>query len=99
MFSYYPSLSKQLNLIHQPADECYVCANASVAAQQAQRWRPAIYHYLNIGADMSISANLQAASADVYHYILTLLTLEIYVKYASHIHSTNYTLHELIHLH
>lgn len=32
------------------------------------RLRAAIYHYLTIGADLSVSANLRAASADVHQF-------------------------------
>ena len=40
----------------------------SPASQHDSHQRTAIHHYLNIRADLSVSANLQAAPADVYQY-------------------------------
>lgn len=45
-----------------------ICEDTTLASQQASHWRNAIYHYLNIRADLSVFANLLAASADVYQY-------------------------------
>lgn len=41
------------------------CEDASLASN----WTTAIYHYLNIRADLTVFANLQAASADVYQFL------------------------------
>lgn len=45
-----------------------ICEDTTLTSQQASHWRNAIYHYLNIKADLSVFANMQAASADVYQY-------------------------------
>lgn len=54
-------------------------------------------------ADLTVSAHLHAASADVYQFwwlfFFFLTRQQAQTWYASHIHSTNYTLRELIHLH